>query len=162
VEGANYYAGEVNTLNYCCTTPLPSGGSGNLTNAPLFVNSNAWSDLRLQAGSPGINAGNNSYAVGAVDLAGNPRIVGDTVDVGAYEWFAAALPLQFTSARWLTNSMRLQLDGETNRVVEIHASTNLTAWTWQVTLTNETGQLIYSDSQATNYLRRFYRAIQVP
>jgi hypothetical protein len=39
----------------------------------------------LQANSPCINAGNNGYVVSATDLDGNPRIVGGTVDVGAYE-----------------------------------------------------------------------------
>ena len=43
-------------------------------------------DLRLQMGSPCINAGNSAYVVGTTDLDGNPRIVGGTVDVGAYEW----------------------------------------------------------------------------
>jgi hypothetical protein len=43
-------------LNYCCTTALPSGGQGNFTNAPLFLNQ-AGGDLRLQSNSPCINAG---------------------------------------------------------------------------------------------------------
>ncbi|HOC56498.1 MAG TPA: choice-of-anchor Q domain-containing protein, partial [Verrucomicrobiota bacterium] len=71
-------------LNYSCTTPLPAG-TGNFTEEPRFVNTNGWSNLRLQANSPCINAGNNAYVVGATDLDGNPRINGDTVDVGAYE-----------------------------------------------------------------------------
>jgi hypothetical protein len=158
VEGPNYYS---SSATYSCTTP-PLAGSGNLTNAPLFVNTNGWTDLRLQSGSPCINAGNNAYVVGTVDLAGSPRILEATVDMGAYEWFALPTPLAFTCARWLSNAMELQFTGETNRVVEIHAATDLTSWTWLVTLTNETGQLLYSDPQATNYMRRFYRGIQLP
>jgi hypothetical protein len=43
-------------------------------------------DLRLQAGSPAINAGNNDCVAGVeTDLSGNPRIVNGTVDLGAYE-----------------------------------------------------------------------------
>jgi hypothetical protein len=79
--GPNYLFG---THNYCCTSPLP-GGPGNLTNAPLFVDTNGWSDLRLPATSPCVNAGNNEFAAGMTDLEGNPRIVGGTVDLGAYE-----------------------------------------------------------------------------
>jgi hypothetical protein len=71
-------------LNYCCTTPL-ADGPGNITNAPLFV-SPAAGNFRLQAGSPCINSGNNAFVSGAKDLDGNPRTVGGTVDIGAYEF----------------------------------------------------------------------------
>jgi hypothetical protein len=78
---SNYYS---STLSYCCTRPLPSG-TGNITNAPLFVNTNGWSNLRLQTNSPCINVGNNAFAVGLTDLDGNSRIRGGNVDMGAYE-----------------------------------------------------------------------------
>jgi hypothetical protein len=82
-QGANYssYA----TLKYCCTTPMPTNGVGNITNAPLFVDY-AGGNLRLQSNSPCINAGNNAYAPGTVDLDGQSRIVSGTVDIGAYEF----------------------------------------------------------------------------
>ena len=67
--------------NYCCTTPLPATGSGHITSEPLLDG-----DLRPQLSSPCVNAGNNAYAVGSTDLAGRPRIVGGTVDIGAYEY----------------------------------------------------------------------------
>jgi hypothetical protein len=86
------------TLNYCCTTPLPSTGAGNFTNAPLFVNTNGWSDLRLQATSPCINAGKNSFVSSATDLDDNSRIVGGTVDIGAYEYQS---PSSCVSYAWL-------------------------------------------------------------
>jgi hypothetical protein len=72
------------TASYCCITPDP-GGTGNITNAPMFVDTNA-GNYRLQAGSPCINAGNNASVQGALDLDGNPRIVFGTVDMGAYEF----------------------------------------------------------------------------
>ena len=71
------------TLNYCCTTPLPTSGGGNITNAPLFVDYTS-GNLRLQSDSPCINAGNNVYVTTTTDLDGTPRIVSGTVDIGAY------------------------------------------------------------------------------
>ena len=76
--------------NYCCTTPLPPNGVGNITNAPLFVDS-ANGNLRVQPNSPCINAGNNAYVTTTTDLDGNPRIIGGTVDMGAYECQSPAL-----------------------------------------------------------------------
>jgi hypothetical protein len=97
-QGANYYQypyGEV--LTYCCTTPMPTNGVGNITNAPLFVDQ-ANGNLRLQTNSPCINAGNNAYVLGSKDLDGNPRIVGGTVDIGAYEY---QTPTSIISYAWL-------------------------------------------------------------
>lgn len=82
-NGANYYQDD---LYYCCTTPPPTSGVGNITNAPLFLNMNGWSNLRLQSNSPCINAGNNDYVTNSTDLDGRPRSVGGTVDMGAYEF----------------------------------------------------------------------------
>jgi pectin methylesterase-like acyl-CoA thioesterase len=82
--GANYDSLS-STLIHCCTTPLPTAGVGNIANAPLFVDS-ANGNLRLQSNSPCINAGNNAYVTTTTDLDGRPRIVGGTVDIGAYEF----------------------------------------------------------------------------
>jgi PKD repeat protein len=84
-SSSNYYQDSYLLLTNCCTTPMPSGGSGNITNAPLFLDL-ASGDLRLQSNSPCINAGNNAYAFGPTDLGGQPRIVSSTVDIGAYEF----------------------------------------------------------------------------
>jgi hypothetical protein len=81
-SGANYSGA---TFNHCCTIPLPAG-AGNLTNAPSFVDTNHWGNLRLQTNSPPINAGNDAAAPGPTDLDGNPRIIGGRVDMGAYEY----------------------------------------------------------------------------
>jgi hypothetical protein len=52
----------------------------------------AGGNLHLQPDSPCINAGLNPGAAGLADLDGNPRIIGGTVDIGAYECQSPALP----------------------------------------------------------------------
>jgi hypothetical protein len=83
-----------NFVAYSCTTPLPTNGVGNITNAPLFVDA-ATGNLRLQSNSPCINAANNDYVTSPVDLDGKERVVGGTVDMGAYEW--VAVPTHYVS-----------------------------------------------------------------
>lgn len=55
-------------------------------------------DYRLKPGSPAINAGDDQYVTtGDLDLAGNARINGSAVDVGAYEFYSSQLdPPTFT------------------------------------------------------------------
>ena len=76
-SGGNWSGG---SYSYCCTQPLPSG-TGNQTNDPLFADA----EYRFGAASPCVNAGTNAYAWGPADLDGNSRIVGGSVDLGAYE-----------------------------------------------------------------------------
>ncbi|MHC1763358.1 MAG: choice-of-anchor Q domain-containing protein [Verrucomicrobiia bacterium] len=76
-------------LNHCSTTPMPTEGVGNITNAPLFMDY-ASGNLRLQSNSPCINAGDNTCVQGLADLDGLPRLVGGFVDIGAYEYQSSA------------------------------------------------------------------------
>jgi hypothetical protein len=77
-------------VSYCDAMPLATNGIGNITNDPVFVNPAA-GDFHLQSNSPCINAGNNAAAPGGTDLGGNPRLIGGTVDLGAYEQQSPAL-----------------------------------------------------------------------
>lgn len=69
-------------------------GTGNLDVNPLFFNPPSYTtapftggNYRLQLCSPAINAGDNSLVPTGIltDLAGNTRIYGATIDMGAYE-----------------------------------------------------------------------------
>ena len=85
-SGNNWYLG---TFAYCCTTPDP-GGTGNITNNPQFMNAPA-GNYRLHLTSLCIDAGTNlPWMVGSTDLDGNPRIMDETVDMGAYEYDASS------------------------------------------------------------------------
>jgi parallel beta-helix repeat protein len=91
--GPNYDPSSV--FAFCCTTPLPSGGPGNIDNPPKFVGFP--NDVHLQSDSPCINAGNNAEVMSSSDFDGNPRISGGTVDIGAYEFQS---PTSILSYAW--------------------------------------------------------------
>ncbi len=84
-------------------------GGYNLDADPLFFHAPE-GDLRLQVGSPAIDAGNNSPPGGlpATDLAGNPRIRNGVVDMGAYE--GAVVNVAVTS---IPPGLDVEVDGDT-------------------------------------------------
>jgi hypothetical protein len=73
-------------LVYCDIENGTSNGvNGTISANPLFE-SLAAGDYRLRAGSPCVNAGTNlAWMAAGVDLDGSFRIVGERVDMGAYE-----------------------------------------------------------------------------
>ena len=66
-------------------------GFGNIESSPLFVDPGA-GDYHLAPGSPAINAGDPAFVadVGETDLDGDPRVVGQYVDIGSDEFRIAA------------------------------------------------------------------------
>lgn len=90
--------GNPGKFDYCCTTPVPAYSPHSFTNEPLFMDRFA-RDYRLQTDSPCINAGRNSYVSTSSDLAGQPRVVEGTVDIGAYEF--QQKPFSLISFAWL-------------------------------------------------------------
>ncbi len=119
------------TLVYCCTPQPPDNSTGNITNAPGLVDL-AGGDLRLQSNSPCINSGDNAYAPSGLDLYGNARIAGGTVDMGAYEF---QTPTSLLSYAWAQqyglptdgSADFLDLDGDgMNNLQESIAGTNPT------------------------------------
>src|SRR5690606_6143330 len=84
----------VPSISYSLVEGNSNLGNGNIPGAtnPLFVNA-AEGNYRLQLGSPVINAGSNTAYTAAggnlandLDLAGNPRLMDEFIDMGAYEF----------------------------------------------------------------------------
>ncbi len=99
-EASNDYA---NTLSFCCTAP-PVAGEGNLDADPMLL---CRANPRLRAGSPCIDAGTNlPWVIGGQDLADRPRLIGERLDLGAYEFqedgatgvISAAIGVPWTNA----------------------------------------------------------------
>ncbi len=82
-SGMNYI-GSINFTNSCCPD-ITHGVTGNITNAPAFVDE-VNGNYHLLMNSPCINAGNNAYVGNSSDLDGQLRISGVVVDMGAYEY----------------------------------------------------------------------------
>jgi hypothetical protein len=80
------------SFSYCCTIPdVASHNTYSVTNPPVFANAAA-GDYHEQTNSPTINDGSNLFVTNSFfavfnnDYDCNPRVVGGTVDIGAYEY----------------------------------------------------------------------------
>jgi len=128
-------------FNYSCTTPLPTNGVGNITNSPVFVDLSG-DNLRLRSNSPCINAGHNAYVASGTDLDGNPRIVGGTVDMGAYEFQGSGSLISYA---WL-QQFGLPTDGSAD-AIDSDADDRTTFQEWQAD-TDPTNPLSYFHIEA--------------
>ncbi|WP_370519608.1 choice-of-anchor Q domain-containing protein [Paludibacter sp. 221] len=73
-----------NTCLYTGATAVGSPAGVVAIDDPMFMSEEAY-DYSLQPVSLAVDAGNNAYATMDIDLAGNPRIYNNAVDLGAYE-----------------------------------------------------------------------------
>jgi len=91
------------SFTYSCTTPQ-IGGTGNISSDPQFENAGT-GDYRLRLTSPCIDKGGYAeWMYSATDMAGNPRVLNGTVDIGAYETAFKASPKVFLQGAYDTNS----------------------------------------------------------
>ncbi len=148
-SGGNYAGGTL--MNYCCTTPLPTNGIGNITGPPLFMDMAA-GDFRLWEGSPCIDAATNllgyyaavtnvwgnvvfiAYTYEPVDILGNTRFIdgnGDgkvAWDIGAYEFNSFKPPRFAVAPQFTTDGWILHISGEPNKWLRVQRSNDIKNW----------------------------------
>jgi CopC domain len=85
-EHSNYATVQIENGGGGSTTSVtPAGTAGNQTSAPAFVNAAAGDFHELSSSLATIDQGVNSPLNGTTDLDGNPRQLGASTDIGAYE-----------------------------------------------------------------------------
>jgi hypothetical protein len=150
--GSNFYGAQ---FAYCCTIPdALAYDSDSITNPPVFVNIAA-GDFHEQTNSPTINDGLNLYVGSAnfptngTDYDGNPRIVGGTVDIGAFEYqgpnYGLPVPIQ-----WL-RQYGLPANGSADYVdSDGTGMNNWQKWIAGLNPTNPASVLVMSPPASTN------------
>jgi len=161
IENGN--SGTITGFNNLTTFDRWNGNFGNNLlyddDLPLFIDADN-GDYRLAPGSQAINGGDNqfAYTVGLTensrDMAGNPRFVGESIDIGAYEFQTPipAIPLNFRPTDRTQNSVTLRWDTVTHAtgyVVQYKKGVD-TNWTTITGLT-ETGVTISTLVENTDY-----------
>lgn len=114
------------TATYSCSPEVTHGVSGNITNAPVFIDE-VNDNYRLQSGSPCINAGTNGAVVSTMDLDGNPRIGDGVVDMGAYEYgSSSSASCQITNLLASSSQVIIEWTSTTSLNAEVRWTDNLT------------------------------------
>ena len=93
----NYDKASAGVFDRCCAVPLPAGVE-NIATDPSLVDLYG-GDYHLASNSLLINSGNNGGVSTGADLDGNPRIIGGTVDIGAYEYQTPSSVLSYAWAQ---------------------------------------------------------------
>ena len=120
-SGLNYVPTKI--INNSLIQGLAGGSNGNINgnSDPLFVNAPSYilapftkGDYRLQIGSPAINAGTSDttgFKIGNRDVVGIARIVGGTIDMGAYESYKKFFYTTGSNAGYVLSNWKSNLDG---------------------------------------------------
>ena len=134
---------------------------------PLQDNGGPIFTMALLPGSPALDAGDDALLAAPLNLAtdqrGFPRRSGAHVDIGAFELLAAGAPPYLTAPRKLANGafqFSFGYNSGTSFTVLCAASLSLPVANWTVLgVATEIapGQFQFTDLQATNSARRFYR-----
>ncbi len=148
--GGATYSNNCASANSSCV-PMP--GSGNISTDPKFVGGSFW----LSTNSSCVNAGVIlPWMTGALDLAGNPRIVGGLVDMGAYETTSI---LDQTISIW--SAIEITWPSSSNVSYQVQSTTNLSTSNW-INLGNPiigNGSVMSVFDSARSKNANFYRLI---
>jgi len=141
--------GNIPDINYNLIWEGRAPGSNMITDDPLFVNpapnyglaSNGWEyDWSLQDDSPAVNAGTpdtTGMNLLPEDLAGNPRIFGNRIDMGAYEnqhvW------VKINDSPVFANQIKVYPNPGTDRIMVALPENTTDAW---IELFDGTGQRV--------------------
>ncbi len=124
-------APDVDNSNFAAPSDFSGIAEGDVRKAAL-----AKADWSLVAGSMFIDAGNNTSGIQeATDMAGNPRVMGSSIDVGAYEYVDETAPnatLTFDGSseevvirfRTTDGIMKMSVGGEIYTVSELKPNEN--------------------------------------
>src|SRR5947208_2294129 len=123
--------------------------------------------MALLPGSPAIDAGDDALLNApfnvTTDQRGAPRKFGAHVDIGAFEFQAASLPLSLASVTSLGGgAVQLAFTNTPGATFTVLAATNVSLpvsnWSPLGPPTEQaSGQFQFTDAQATNNTQRFYR-----
>jgi len=161
--GVNYHTNFQNLLRYCAFDGNTANGTNiNLTSSPFVSTTN----FSLQSNSQCINTGTpdtTGLHLPLVDLAGNPRIYNNRIDIGAYEYtpYSANFTYSNTCQSLLTQFTITNLNGiqsviwnfgdsqTSTQINPIHIYSNAGIFTVTLTATFTNGQQQTVNKQVT-------------
>ena len=157
------------SISFSDIQSISGGTDGNISIDPLFVNAPAaqsypvtGGDFNLKTGSPAINAGHNSFNLEATDLAGNPRVFGSAIDIGAYESQQATVPVTLIGFSGVLQGGIARLGWETGLEsaldqFEIEKSVNGASFATIAVITPKGSNNSYAYAQPQSEPKAYYR-----
>ncbi len=152
---------------YSCIQDWIEGGEGNIAQEPLFFDPDGPdgdpktfldNNYRLSAESPCIDAGKNEdWMWAAVDLDGNPRVWGDRVDMGAYEY--GSFPFQVVGVIGSSDGgAELTWNSRPGDTYTVWSCSGLAVGDWtEESIVASGGEIAVWRDPATTSSRKFYR-----
>ncbi len=172
----NYLSGQLNDVQNSLVQNQTNAAYGNAANNNLPTNTDplftdpAGGNYRLKTGSLAIDKGNNAFFDGLTtstrDLAGNARLVGSIIDMGAFESADGTLPVRWISFEGrLDDQRRAVLTWKTEEANVSHYEVEQSANTKDFHLTGTviaggTGSGPYSHTDPAPVLGRVYYRIR--